>query len=145
MSDTISGKATLLPCPFCGGENIDPEGWASTETKGPACDDCGGSAGSALDTFEANIAAWNTRAITAALQGQEIREALQKARERCRRIRDESVHSAGLPEDYLRGFSAAANACDLFILDLINEIDAPLLEQAEAALSTDPAPEGEGE
>jgi hypothetical protein len=41
----------MLSCPFCGGANIDPEGWASTDRKGPACDDCGGSA----DT----VALWN--------------------------------------------------------------------------------------
>ncbi len=43
----------LLPCPFCGGSNIDPEGWASTTRQGPACDDCSGSA----DTVEL----WNKR------------------------------------------------------------------------------------
>jgi hypothetical protein len=45
----------LLPCPFCGSSNVDPEGWASTERKGPACDDCAGSA----DTVER----WNTRVL----------------------------------------------------------------------------------
>lgn len=43
----------LLPCPFCGSTNVDPEGWASTERKGPACDDCGASA----ETVER----WNSR------------------------------------------------------------------------------------
>lgn len=43
----------LLPCPFCGSTNIDPEGWASTTLKGPACDDCSGSA----ETVEQ----WNKR------------------------------------------------------------------------------------
>jgi len=43
----------LLPCPFCGSTNIDPEGWASTERAGPACDDCAGTA----DTVEL----WNKR------------------------------------------------------------------------------------
>lgn len=45
--------SNLLPCPFCGSQNVDPEGWASTERRGPACDDCGSSA----DT----VAEWNTR------------------------------------------------------------------------------------
>lgn len=45
--------ADLLPCPFCGSTKIDPEGWASTDRAGPACDDCAGSA----DT----IALWNSR------------------------------------------------------------------------------------
>lgn len=43
----------LLPCPFCASKNIDPEGWASTERAGPACDDCAGTA----DTVEL----WNSR------------------------------------------------------------------------------------
>lgn len=46
----------LLLCPFCGSSNIDPQGWASTERSGPACDDCGASA----DTVEL----WNNRPIT---------------------------------------------------------------------------------
>jgi hypothetical protein len=52
------GMTTLLPCPFCGSTNIDPEGWASTERAGPACDDCAGTA----DT----VALWNRRPVTAA-------------------------------------------------------------------------------
>jgi hypothetical protein len=43
----------LLPCPFCNSVNIDPEGWASTERAGPACDNCGGTANT--------IELWNTR------------------------------------------------------------------------------------
>ena len=50
----------LLPCPFCGSDKIDPEGWTSTERKGPACDDCSGSA----DTVEL----WNKRPATERLQ-----------------------------------------------------------------------------
>lgn len=50
----------LKPCPFCGSHSIDPEGWVSTERKGPACDDCGASA----DTVEI----WNTRPQVHALQ-----------------------------------------------------------------------------
>lgn len=58
----------LIPCPFCGSKNIDPEGWSGTATaadpargplisqmqSGPACDDCGATAES--------IEKWNTRA-----------------------------------------------------------------------------------
>jgi hypothetical protein len=64
MSDTTETAQAgedevLLPCPFCGGRNIDPAGWASIDRKGPACDDCSGSA----DT----VALWNSRpAFTAA-------------------------------------------------------------------------------
>jgi Lar family restriction alleviation protein len=58
MSDDVKLKA----CPFCGGTNIDPDGWASIGSSGPACDDCGGSAGSGLNTRAENIAAWNNRA-----------------------------------------------------------------------------------
>lgn len=49
----------LLPCPFCGSTDVDPEGWMSinkdgTQKKtGPACDECGGSTES--------IERWNTR------------------------------------------------------------------------------------
>lgn len=51
----------LLPCPFCGSLEIDPEGWSSTDTKGPACDDCGASAGEVSKNHAENIAAWNQR------------------------------------------------------------------------------------
>lgn len=33
----------------------------SEETKGPACDNCGASAGSPLKTPEQNVAMWNQR------------------------------------------------------------------------------------
>lgn len=45
-------KPFLKPCPFCGSKDIDPEGWASTDRAGPACD-CGGSADTVSD--------WNRR------------------------------------------------------------------------------------
>jgi hypothetical protein len=48
------GKPELLPCPFCNGTSIDPKGWLRGDgVSGPACDDCGGSAGS--------VAEWNAR------------------------------------------------------------------------------------
>lgn len=44
----------LLPCPFCGSKNIDPEGWMDGERNiGPVCDDCGASA--------ERVEAWNSR------------------------------------------------------------------------------------
>lgn len=51
----------LLPCPFCGSAKIDPTGWTTSETAGPACDDCGASAGSTSKTVDENGTAWNTR------------------------------------------------------------------------------------
>ena len=53
----------LLPCPFCGSSEVNPEGWYSMTTRvfgpdcvvlGPACDECG--------SIARTIAAWNTRA-----------------------------------------------------------------------------------
>lgn len=45
----------LLPCPFCGGTNIDPAEWSGNDGKfGPGCGDCGALAESAED--------WNRRA-----------------------------------------------------------------------------------
>lgn len=43
----------LLPCPFCGSGSVDPKGWASTDSNGPACDDCGAAADS--------VEIWNQR------------------------------------------------------------------------------------
>src|SRR5690606_31523542 len=42
--------------------NIDSKGWASTDSAGPACDDCGAGAGGVRGTLQDNIAAWNRRA-----------------------------------------------------------------------------------
>lgn len=53
----------LAPCPFCGSNAIDPTGWASTDSAGPACEDCGASAGKSGDTVKQNVAAWNRRAV----------------------------------------------------------------------------------
>lgn len=64
MTDEL-GDA-LLPCPFCGEADIDPEEWASLDTKGPCCPNCGASAGLISKTPIENIAAWNTRATHAA-------------------------------------------------------------------------------
>lgn len=62
-SDPINPEETppLKPCPFCGSANIDVRGWASEMTAGPACDECGASAGGATDSIANNIAAWNAR------------------------------------------------------------------------------------
>lgn len=57
-----TSTTSLLPCPFCGSKEIDPRGWASTDSAGPACDDCGGATGDVGDTLEENIRLWNTRA-----------------------------------------------------------------------------------
>lgn len=54
-------SAELKPCPFCGSKEIDPRGWASTDSAGPACDDCGAATGDVGDTLEENIRLWNTR------------------------------------------------------------------------------------
>lgn len=67
MADTTN----LLPCPFCGSTNIDPEGWASTDRSGPACDDCCGSA----DTVDR----WNSRHFASSPSFDEgIRAAMKK-------------------------------------------------------------------
>ena len=49
MNDKAS--TTLLPCPFCGSHNVDPEGWlGSVEAnrldlrRGPECMGCGAAA-----------------------------------------------------------------------------------------------------
>lgn len=62
----------LNPCPFCGSRNIDAEGWRNSEgVTGPACDDCGASAGSVSQDSTANIAAWNTRSPAEICKGDE--------------------------------------------------------------------------
>lgn len=50
-----------LPCPFCGSPNIDPRGWMSRDSAGPACDDCGAAAGYVGQTPEGNLEVWNKR------------------------------------------------------------------------------------
>lgn len=61
MDNETMVAVTLKPCPFCGSSNIDATGWASTDAKGPACDDCGASAGQVSQSHADNIAAWNHR------------------------------------------------------------------------------------
>jgi hypothetical protein len=61
-------EVELKPCPFCGSANVDPEGWASLVSSGPACDDCGaGSPHTIRSTLEENTAAWNDRAAILAM------------------------------------------------------------------------------
>lgn len=43
----------LFPCPFCGSDQVDPDGGLSKDGPFPVCDNCGASAES--------VAAWNTR------------------------------------------------------------------------------------
>ncbi|MDX3886318.1 MAG: hypothetical protein QHC65_18000 [Sphingomonas sp.] len=52
----------LLPCPFCGSGDVDAHGWKSLSASGPACNDCGASAGEVAANHVVNVAAWNTRA-----------------------------------------------------------------------------------
>jgi hypothetical protein len=60
---TTPREPTLKPCPFCGSSNIDPAGWMDGDgNAGPACDDCGASAGS--------VDAWNRR-VTPATAGED--------------------------------------------------------------------------
>jgi transposase-like protein len=78
----------LKSCPFCGSDKVEADGWASTDTHGPACEDCGGSCGSALDAPEQNITAWNTRTTDQAKDEEiaRLREALELAANRMQRL-----------------------------------------------------------
>lgn len=50
---TESTQGPLAPCPFCGGK-ADLQGWKASDGRtGPECEDCGATAGSAVD--------WNHR------------------------------------------------------------------------------------
>ncbi len=55
----------LKPCPFCGSPDVDAEGWwkwwNGEWITGPACNACGGAAGSISQSPADNRAAWNTR------------------------------------------------------------------------------------
>ena len=71
-SDERAEVSELLPCPFCGSADIDPEGWATKGgIMGPACNACQASVGSALLSTEENIAAWNRRALASRAHGDE--------------------------------------------------------------------------
>ena len=37
-------KPNLMPCPFCGSDDIDAQGWMSHESAGPQCMGCGATA-----------------------------------------------------------------------------------------------------
>lgn len=65
----------LKACPFCGSARVDPKGWASENSAGPACDDCGASAGNATGDLQGNIAAWNRRAHPAPADPAVLRDA----------------------------------------------------------------------
>lgn len=43
----------MLPCPFCGGADIDRSFWATEHGSGPGCSDCGATADTEHD--------WNSR------------------------------------------------------------------------------------
>lgn len=69
-NNTVAGlPAKLLPCPFCGSASIDEKGWVSKNSAGPACDNCGASAGCVSSNLADNIAAWNRRASPAPSAG----------------------------------------------------------------------------
>lgn len=106
MSETQQTK--LLPCPFCGSESIDDEGWKSLSgATGPACDDCSSSA----DTIER----WNTRPREAALV-----EALEKTQSRLYSMRQDFDNVTSYQIDLLRDQileTLQANASAAPILD----------------------------
>lgn len=51
---SVSGSQMILPCPFCGGSDIDVEYWMSVDRSGPGCNTCSATA----ETLQM----WNTRA-----------------------------------------------------------------------------------
>lgn len=79
--------SALKPCPFCGSNRVDPEGWGGVEpdgkTKraGPACDNCFATADS--------IAAWNSRAGNNEVE--KLRAELAAAREALRNIAQQKI------------------------------------------------------
>lgn len=82
-SAMTTSNVELLPCPFCGSDSIDEMGWASTDSAGPACDDCGASAGGVARTLQDNIAAWNRRATAAKdAEVEELRAEVERLTER---------------------------------------------------------------
>ena len=46
-------QVKLLPCPFCGSEDVDASFWMSKEGSGPGCMSCGSTA--------ETVAIWNSR------------------------------------------------------------------------------------
>lgn len=62
MTGNKADAVALLPCPFCGSNDVDADGWSNTEgVTGPACNNCGACAGEVSKNAADNIAAWNTR------------------------------------------------------------------------------------
>jgi hypothetical protein len=59
-----AGEGELKPCPFCGSNDIDPEGWASIDRSGPACSDCSASANS-LSEWKPSRRSWRRRPLGA--------------------------------------------------------------------------------
>ena len=98
----------LLPCPFCGATNIEPD-YMNTPF-GLECKSCGASGppDSYQDPDEA-AAAWNTRAD---LVDQMIAEAVAKERERCARVADSKRNQffGNGADDWEAGFVAAIDS-----------------------------------
>lgn len=70
-SDLIVTAIELLPCPFCGGRNIDPSGLTGTMCQSAACLDCyaagpqvdySNAAPGSVDVDKLCVERWNQRA-----------------------------------------------------------------------------------
>ena len=120
---------TLKPCPFCGSINIEPKGWKSFTASGPACDDCGASAGSVSDNHADNVAAWNTRiAATSAAEGDAMRET-----EPVEALRSAMSGDVGkLRERLLKSVEILANTSMDLSLEEWGMVSQPFHEAAEA-------------
>jgi hypothetical protein len=80
----------LKACPFCGSKNVDAEGWRNSEgVTGPACDNCGSSAGGVFQTSEENVALWNMRP-----QEDRLKEELRMRTEELARMTQERANAA---------------------------------------------------
>lgn len=101
----------LKACPFCGSKNIDPRGWLGEgDVTGPACYDCGGSAGESAKTAQENVVLWNTRPLEEAL-----REELRMRTEELARMTQERANEAkeaGLAEAAVAKAQRAAHGED---------------------------------